>query len=196
MNNQFSQLLQWFGEKNISLTLGDMHVLEQHTECKTIPRNELIMRQNRAVERFYFLNRGIARLFLKHHDEDITIAFISAPQFASTMNYLLNQVPSALAIETCTEVEALQWERSDILTFREKSRFGHLWEVAFTEVLLSWNMEREVDRLTLTPEERYYKLLQTAPEVARLVPVKHIASYLGIHQDSLSRIRNRLARRI
>lgn len=196
MDNRFTYLLHWFRERNIPLTLQELRLLGQHTGHQTIPRNELIMWQHRPVNRFFFFNSGVARLFLKHHDRDITVAFICAPQFASTINYLLNQVPSTLAIETCTEVEALSWERSDMLAFREKSAFGHLWEVAFTELLLAWNMEREVDRLTLTPEERYHKLLQTAPEIPRLVPVKHIASYLGIHQDSLSRIRNRMAKRI
>jgi hypothetical protein len=43
---------------------------------------------------------------------------------------------------------------------------------------------------------RYQKLLEDAPLVLRYVPLKHIASYLGIHQDSLSRIRNRIVKRI
>ena len=173
-----------------------MRLLEQHTQCQSIPRNHPLMWQGRPVETFYFLNHGIARLFLKHQDKDLTLAFICAPQFASTINYLLSQMPSNLAVETCTQVEALVWQKPDMLAIIEKSRFGKLWERTFTEILLAWNMEREVDRLTKTPEERYRKLLETAPEVIRLVPVKHIASYLAIHQDSLSRIRHRLARKI
>jgi len=153
------------------------------------------MEQGRPVNTFYFMNSGIARLFLKHNQEDITFAFISAPQFASTIIYLLNRVPSRLAIETCTDIEALQWDQDNFMAIREHTETGKKMETALTELLLRWNLEREIDRLTQTPEERYCRLIETSPLVAQQVPVKYIASYLGIHQDSLSRIRNRLMKK-
>lgn len=195
MDDRFAILLNWLHSRHIHPTANDMYFLTQHTAYKRIKKNTLIMKQGRPVTEFYYINSGIARLFLKHNDEDITIAFINAPQFASTIFYLLNGQPSPLAIETCTEIKALQWTKDDIIAIKEHTSFGNKMELAFMELLLNWNFEREVSRLIHSPEERYRILLASDPLALQQVPLKHIASYLGIHQDSLSRIRNRLTRK-
>lgn len=195
MDDSFEGFLNWLQSWHIYPTLADMDFLKQHTAHTCIRKNTIIMKQERAVTEFYYINSGIARLFLKHKDEDITIAFINAPQFASTIHYLLNGLPSPLAIETCTDIKALQWTKADIIAVKEYTSFGNKMEQAFTETLLNWNFEREMSRLIHSPEERYRMLLKTAPLVPLQVPLKYIASYLGIHQDSLSRIRNRLLRK-
>lgn len=56
--------------------------------------------------------------------------------------------------------------------------------------------DREVDKLCLHPGARYLKLMQTHPAVVQHVSLKHIASYLGIRQDSLSRIRKRINKKL
>lgn len=196
MNTHFSGLLQWMDEKNIFYTQDDIMLLNEHTSVFNADKNSIIMEQNRPVKRFYYINKGIVRLFLKFGDEDITIAFLEAPQFASTINYLFNGLPSPLALETCTEIEALSWSKDDFLLLKQRSGFAEKFESVFTEMLLGWNLDREIDRITLTPEERYYKLIETSKQIVQCVPLKYIASYLGIHQDSISRIRNRMLRRI
>lgn len=196
MKSYFKQFLSWFDRQNLAPTREDLDFLYAHTELVTIPKGAAIMEQNRPVDYFYYLNAGVVRLFLKYNDNDITIAFVQAPQFASTPIYLLNRQMSTLALETCTEVQALRWNRDQFLAIKENTMIGNSLESGFTELLLTWNLEREIDRLTLPPEIRYQKLIEQAPMVAGYVPLKHIASYLGIHHDSLSRIRNRMMRRI
>lgn len=195
MDDSFEPFLSWLQSWHIYPTPADLDFLKQRTAHAGFQKNTIIMKQGRPVTEFYYINSGIARLFVKHNKEDITIAFINAPQFASTIHYLLNGLPSPLAIETCTEIKALQWTRADITALKEHTSFGNKMEQAFTEILLNWNFEREMSRLIHSPEERYQKLLETAPLVPLQVPVKFIASYLGIHQDSLSRIRNRIHRK-
>lgn len=195
MDNRLDHFLNWLQSHQIFPTNNDINILMQYTTHSYIPKNTLVMKQGRSVSHFFYINTGIARLFLIHNDEDITIAFLHAPQFASTIHYLLNGQPSPLAIETCTEINALQWSKDDILAIKQNTSFGNKMEYAFTETLLNWNFEREMSRLLHTPEERYRLLIESAPLVAQHVPLKHIASYLGIHQDSLSRIRNRMLRK-
>ncbi len=150
------------------------------------------MQQGRPVQKLYFINSGLARLCRIHDSNDTTIAFIKEGEFASTIIYLLNQAPSPCAIETCTELDVLYWERSDIIYLINHSSLGRQLEATLTEVLLAWIQDREVDKLSLDPEARYLKLMETHPAAVQQVSIKHIASYLGIHQDSLSRIRKRI----
>lgn len=196
MHTEFTLFLDWLKRTDLHPDRDDLNFLYEYTDIITLPKGKAIMEQNRPVSYFYFLNSGVARLFLRYEDDDITIAFLQAPQFASTPIYLLNRQLSTLAVETCTEAKALRWSREQFLAIKNHTHIGNAFETAFTEMLLSWNLEREIDRLTLSPELRYQKLIDQSPLVGRYVPVKYIASYLGIHHDSLSRIRNRMIKRI
>ncbi|RYD81934.1 MAG: cyclic nucleotide-binding domain-containing protein [Sphingobacteriales bacterium] len=189
-------LINWFKENNIFVAPDEFELLKQHTYHAVIPKNTIIMQQGRAVEKLYFINSGLVRLCRQHGDDGTTIAFIKENEFASTIIYLLNQVPSPCALETCTDLEVLYWERSDIVYLKEHTALGNHLETALTEILLTWLQDREVDKLSLDPEKRYKKLIRTMPAGLQQVPAKHIASYLGIHTDSLSRIRKRLNKRI
>ncbi|VTR34582.1 cyclic nucleotide-binding domain-containing protein [Sphingobacterium thalpophilum] len=62
-------------------------------------------------------------------------------------------------------------------------------------IILGWLQDNQVESRCMTAEERYYKLMEAQPKVIQTVPQKYIASLLGIHQDSLSRIRKGLAQR-
>jgi|SRR6185437_10069722 len=190
-----NNLIQWFKDNNIFTPREEIDLFQQHTHYTVIPKNTIIMQQSRPVDKLYFINDGLARLFRRHNDDDTTIAFIKNNEFASTIIYLLNQVPSPCAIETCTDVELLYWERDDILFLKQHTVLGQQLETALTEILLTWIQDREVDKLSMDPEQRYKKLLNTMPAGLQQVPAKHIASYLGIHTDSLSRIRKRLAKK-
>lgn len=175
--------------------MDEINLLQQYTSHTIIPKNTIIMQQGRPVEKLYFINKGIVRLCRQHNNDDTTIAFIKNNEFASTFIYLLNEVPSPCAIETCTEVDLIYWERSDILYLKQHTALAPLLEIALTGILLTWNQDREVDKLSMDPKQRYIKLLDTMPVGLQEVPAKHIASYLGIHTDSLSRIRKRLAKK-
>ncbi|PKK35251.1 hypothetical protein BWI96_18005 [Siphonobacter sp. SORGH_AS_0500] len=52
-------------------------------------------------------------------------------------------------------------------------------------------LQKEIKMLTMTAEENYESLLNESPNIVQQIPIKDMASYLGIHPDSLSRIRKR-----
>lgn len=64
-------------------------------------------------------------------------------------------------------------------------------ELAIMERVFSWVQLIQIETKCLSAEEHYKKLMESQPEVLLQVPLKHVASYLGIHTDSLSRIRKK-----
>lgn len=190
-----NKLIHWFSENRLFVTKDEIDLLQKNTAQAIIPKNTTIMQQGKPVQKLYFINSGLARLYRTHDDNDTTIAFIKESEFASTIIYLLNQVPSPCAIQTCTDLDVLYWERSDIIHLINHTSLGRQLEATLTELLLAWIQDREVDKLSLDPEARYLKLIETHPVAVQQVSLKHIASYLGIHQDSLSRIRKRINRK-
>lgn len=60
------------------------------------------------------------------------------------------------------------------------------------EAFLIEKEERIIDQLSLTAQEKYAKLMQTTPDIIQNVPVKYIASFIGIQPESLSRIKKQI----
>jgi len=172
-----------------------MKTLMRHTELIHIPKGSVIMPQGKPVQDLYFINSGIVRLYSKVAGLDTTIDFVPEHEFASTIIFILNQQPSVYALDTLTDVTALHWNRADVLYLREKVSYAPAIETALQLRLLNWIQDRELDVLNLSPEERYQKLFEQLPAVAQQAPLKYIASYLGIQQESLSRIRRKWTRR-
>jgi CRP-like cAMP-binding protein len=191
----FDKICAWLKERQIRIVPEDLEIFSAYTRLVVIPPQTIIMHQGKAVNKLFFLNEGIVRLFKIHNDTDFTLGVVSSNDFVSTTFYLLNQQPSTCALETLTEVTALEWDRDAVQALLAQTRMGTEIEKAHTDRLLNWLQELQVDIMCLTGEERYLKLLERQPEVIRTVPLKYIASFLGIHQDSLSRIRNKIGRK-
>lgn len=191
----FHLLNRWLKAYGIRLSRADIKLLMHHTEVIHLPKGRVIMPQGKPVQDLFFINSGLVRLYSKVGDTDTTIDFVPEHEFASTLIFILNQQPSVYALDTLTEVTALHWSRETVLYLREKVSAAPAIEAVLQVRLLNWIQERELDVLNLSPEARYQKLFETLPEVTRQVPLKYIASYLGITQESLSRIRRKWAHR-
>lgn len=195
MNHMYEHVGRWMRRYRISMTFKDLRLIVRHTRVIRIPKNTIIMPQGKMVTQLYFVNNGMVRLLRQFRDSDTTIDFIPEYEFASTVIYIRNEQLSPCALETLTDVDALYWEKEEVLYLLENISCGTKIEQAMLDRLLNWGQDREIDIITLTPEERYIKLLRENPAVVSMIPLKYIASYLGIHQDSLSRIRNKVSRK-
>lgn len=152
------------------------------------------MVQGKSVEYLYFLNSGIVRLYRIHNDNDYTLGIVSGNDFISTPLYLFNRAISTCALESLTEVEVLVWDRSSALALKEKITKMYDLELAIMDRLLTWIQQIQIDLVCMTAEDRYQKILREQPELIQSIPLKYVASLLGIHQDSLSRIRKSITR--
>lgn len=195
MNRMYEHVGRWMRRYRISMTFKDLRLIVRHTRMIRIPKNTIIMPQGKMVTQLYFINNGLVRLLRQFRDSDTTIDFVPEHEFASTVIYIRNEQSSPCALETLTDVDALYWEKEEVLYLLENISCGTKIEQAMLNRLLNWGQDREIDIITMTPEERYIKLLRENPAVVSMIPLKYIASYLGIHQDSLSRIRNKVARK-
>lgn len=185
----FSKACQYLKARGIFVNDSELEVCRSVTRQRIIPKHTIIMEQGRPVEKFYFLNAGIVRLYREHNEVDHTLGLISSNDFISTPLFLGNGMPSTCGLETLTEVEVLEWGKPEIDILKEQLHHAYELERQIMERLLGWLQEGQIAAKCLTAEERYQQLLQEQPEVIRSVPLKYIASFLSIHQDSLSRIR-------
>lgn len=139
---------------------------------------------------FYFINSGIVEATIfNNKEEERIIEFFFPGQFVASFTSLLSQQPSNVFQSCITECVL---EVIDFSKFKEacnSSQVSGSYYIKLLENAYIQRSNREKDFLTLSAEERYSKLIESRTEVIQQIPVNKIAKYLGIHPESLSRIR-------
>ena len=163
---------------------------------KEISRNQFLLKEGRLCNEYFFLEKGFMRAFA--HDtegNDVTTNFCSDGQVVFEVSSFFNRTVSKeniQAIHDCTgwyiTYEQLNNLFHSLPEFRE---FGRSILVKGFSSLKS----RMLSMITETAEQRYEALLKTNPEIFQHAALKHIASYLGITDTSLSRIRKEFSKK-
>lgn len=186
---KFQKVCAYAQQRGILFTPVEFDLIKSYTMHEILPPHTVIMEQGKSVKWLYFLNSGIARLYRIHKGVDYTLGIISANDFLSTPLYLLNGELSSCALGSLTEIDVFIWDRSAVEAMKQQVPKLYDLELAIMDRLLNWIQDSQIDAVCMTAEERYQKIMAEQPEVIQQVPLKYIASLLGIHQDSLSRIR-------
>lgn len=153
-------------------------------------KHEFLLQEGKISDHYLFLEKGFLRAFaIDTEGNDITTGFYSHNQVVFEVSSFFNRTRSKENIEALTDCNG--W----VLTFQQLNDLFHQ-NMAFREfgrhILVrsfSTLKTRMLSMITDTAELRYEKLLQSHPELFQFALLKHIASYLGITDSSLSRIR-------
>lgn len=166
-----------------------------HFTFKSLRKNEFFLEAGKVSNEYLFLEAGFMRSFVFDPDgQEVTTNFYAANQVVFEVNSFFNRIPAQENIQALTDCNV--WA----LTFQELNQLFHgLPEFReFGRGMLvkgfSGLKMRMLSQITETAEERYAKLLKNNPEILQQAPLKQIASYLGITDSSLSRIRKEFAR--
>jgi CRP-like cAMP-binding protein len=163
---------------------------------KSISKNEFFLREGSVSNEYFFLEKGFMRAFAHDIDgNDVTTNFCSERQVVFEVSSFFNRTRSKeniQAIEDCSgwyiTYEQLNNLFHALPEFRE---FGRSVLVkGFTSL-----KTRMLAMITETAEQRYDTLLKANPEIFQHAALKHIASYLGITDTSLSRIRKEYSKK-
>lgn len=179
-----------FIEQYTSLPMRDWELIQNCIREQGVRPGEIIHQPGKICKKLYFLERGLLRYFEMVDGMDTTKYFTIAPYcFTAQRSFVRNQ-PSSDGI--CAIEDSLIWEMNKedadrLLELKSWSKFVRelVQEVQyFTEEIL-------LDLQNKTAEERYIELVNSQSVLVEKVPLKHLASYLGIAPQSLSRIRKK-----
>jgi len=172
-----------------------LRMLLSSMEEQFFSKGGLVVAAGERNVNFYLLKRGIWRAYALKDGVEHTLWFVSTGDAAfSSWGYVEN-CPSQIHIEAVTDSVAYVISRSALeILYNESIEMANFGRRIFEQEILS------VDNATLafgtpTAKERYLTLLEANPELLQHVPLKHLASYLSITPQSLSRIRAGLSRK-
>lgn len=157
-----------------------------------LPRNELVFSLGNVARHIFYLEKGLARMFYYNEaGKDITYEFFPENNFMAPSESFLEQKPSQYSIELLEESE-LRFISQDGLT-RLLEEFPMVEKIK-SHILAHflYQANRRIVALQFqNAQQRYETLEQTKGNILQRAPLGHIASYLGITQETLSRIRGR-----
>jgi CRP-like cAMP-binding protein len=161
---------------------------------KDLKKGDFLIRQGQVENFIYFLNTGATRNYFVKDDKEFTVDFQFQGDFVTAYYSLITREPSAIAIELLEDAEVVAIPLELLQEFYAKHHNGERVGRLIAEYQYIKRLRREMDLLSRTAEERYNELMQRNPALIRQISVKHLSSYLGIHPESLSRIRKQQAR--
>ena len=169
--------------------LAELHILRDYK------KNTVIDRQGSISRAVYYLNKGIMSMEYESDSKIFVRDFIFENSPALVYPSFFLEKPSRYSIRTLTDCNV--WELPKENFELGKKKIPNLEIIAFKITnIFHRNIEKRFESLiTKSAEERYVDLVKNHPKIIQSISLKMIASYLGITDVALSRIRSRLSKR-
>lgn len=180
-------------EKNVKLNDQDWQFFLSKLVKHEFPKKTLLLKSGQTENHLSFIQEGIIRFFVPEANNDLTFGFAFEDHFVSAYDSFLTQRPSAYQVETLTETTLWRVTYQDLQEIYRATALGNTIGRYAAEELFLIKSRRELSLLNESAEQRYLKLFSEQPHLIKLVPLKYIASYIGITPQALSRIRKRIS---
>lgn len=186
------QIRQYF-EKIVKLTESDWLVFSSRLIMQEFPKNHILLKAGQTENYLSFIESGIIRFYIPKEEYDLTFTFAFDNSFVSGYDSFLTQKPSTYNIQTLAKTKLWRISYKDLQRIYTETEIGNTIGRRASEDLFLKKSKRELSLLNETAEQRYLNLFIEQPHLLEKIPLKYIASYIGITPQALSRIRKRIS---
>ena len=179
-------------ETKLQLTDEYWQLFSNHLEEKKYSKKSLLTEAGTKEQYLSFIDKGIVRLYIPGEIDDLTFGFAFEGNFVSAYDSFLTQTPCNYSIEALVDTTVWQISYDNLQRIYEISREGNFMGRLAGESLFLQKSRREISFLKDSAEQRYLQLFTQHPQLIKYIPLKYIASYIGITPQALSRIRKRI----
>jgi cAMP-binding proteins - catabolite gene activator and regulatory subunit of cAMP-dependent protein kinases len=152
-------------------------------------RKTVLTAAGETERHLYFVTEGVQRVFYVDSDHpEATIVFTYPYSFGGVADSFLTQTPSRFFFETLTASKMLRTTHQQLMALVDKHREIERLIFLSTSHALRGVLERQVELLSFSAEEKFKTLLKRSPHVLQLIPHKYLASYLGIDASTFSKL--------
>lgn len=163
-------------------------IIELSDTTITLERNEFLKVKGTIDTNVYYVESGSLRIFVLDNDEEQVIRFGYEKNLITALDSYLSGKPSDLYIQALKKTVVRVITKAQVEEFLKEEPNRLLW-VKILEDFVLQQMEREIDILTASAKERYNRVLKRSPQLFQQIPNKHIANYLRMTPETLSRLK-------
>jgi CRP-like cAMP-binding protein len=174
--------------KIVPLTETEQKLLSCRLSVSQFAKKDMLLKEGQVCGAIHFINKGSFRHYrLDVNGEELTCNFFTEGEWVLDMESFVSQKPATGFIECHDNAELLQLSIHDIHSLIAISQNF----LALGRLLNHGARDPQLDMI-LSPEEKYQYLLSTSPHLLQQFPLKHIASFLRITPETLSRVRRKI----
>ena len=169
----------------------DLQTILSKFQYKVVEKGQFILKRGQIANQYFYIKTGALRFFFGEFDDQLTAWVVFQNEFFTEISSLHPQKPTRFNIEAIEKTELLYIDKAEMEKlygqFAAWQEFGRkTWETMAVRMI-----DQIISFQTKTAEERYLEFL-SIPGYLQKVPVKQLASYLGITPNALSRIRKNI----
>jgi CRP-like cAMP-binding protein len=163
--------------------------LELNLKRRVLKKKDVLLRQGQVCRNIYFVESGLLRCYYMKDEQDVSSWFMRENNFLISVESFYKQVPS---YETIHAIE------DSVLHYLDYNQLQHVYTTypefnfvgrVFTQEYYAMCEQRLFSLRMQKAADRYLHLLKTAPELCSRVPSQYLASYVGMRNETFSRIK-------
>lgn len=155
----------------------------------TLNRNAYLKKAGSIDTNIYFIKAGSVKVFITNDGNEQIVRLGYKNNIIASLDSFLTQKPSDFTIQALKKTTLKVITKQQFQLFLEAdTKHLQLW-ISILQDLVLQQIEREKDLLTLLPKERYQRVLERSPQLFQEIPNKHIANYLRMKPETLSRLK-------
>ena len=176
--------------KDVNLTNAEAEILAAKLKKLTVPKNRIILSAGEFVPYQYYVCSGCLRTyFLDNSGKEHTIQFAVKDWWISDYTAFFTGGQSILYIECIQDAEIYQLSKESMeKLYKEVPVIETFFRVKMERFFASFQ-KRILSDLAMSAKDKYNRFISTYPQIEQTIKNYHLASYLGITTESLSRIR-------
>lgn len=165
----------------------------EYLHPRTFKKSDIIKEYHKTEKYLNILISGSVAHFVQANEKDTCINLYYEEQIFSDYLSFLTQVPNVIKTQALEDTIVWSISHQDLNNLYARSATGIFIGKSLSDAMFIRKQSEQISLLTLSPTERYLKLISERPEIFQRTSLKIICSYLGITAESLSRIRKKIS---
>jgi CRP-like cAMP-binding protein len=173
------------------VTDGIANYLLKNTYPRQIKKGKMLLKAGEVCSNMYFVKKGVLRGFVKDDNRDITTWITADGELVSAISSFILQIPTDENIQAIEDCELISLSHTDLERLYLKFPSFNITVRKLTEIYYMHAEQRAFIVRLKNADKKYQLFLKQYGHLANRVPVKYIASFLGITLETLSRLRGK-----
>jgi CRP-like cAMP-binding protein len=182
-----------FHEEQLHLTKDECEQVAEYFQLESFPKNEYFLSQGKVCRRLAFIAEGVMRYCMFRDDgSDVTCFFMCEKDFVGDPDSFFSQKPSDKNLQALTDCQLITISYDDMRRLLQSVPRGKEVTAAIDQYVTRRMLHQRTFLLNLDATVRYKEFMREYPHVLQRVSLSYVANFLGIAQQSLSRLRKQM----